>query len=108
MRRRLTRRSDRPLSCRQVGKLLQRYLDNAVDELTARRIAHHLEDCRRCGLEADTYLAIKASLARRDPTLPADAVHRLHDFGAQLAAGEGPAHAHDKGWPHEPDESTGA
>jgi hypothetical protein len=108
MRRRLTRRSDRPLSCRQVGKLLQRYLDDAVDELTARRIAHHLEDCRRCGLELDTYLAIKASLARRGATLPVDAMHRLQDFGQRLAAGEGPAHAHDNGWPPEPDESAGS
>jgi hypothetical protein len=104
----LTRRSDRPLSCRQVGKLLQRYLDDAVDELTARRIAHHLEDCRRCGLEADTYLAIKASLARRDETLPPDAVRRLQDFGAQLAAGQPPPREHDSGWPHQPDGSTGA
>jgi hypothetical protein len=97
MRRWLIRRSDRPLSCHQVGKLLQRYLDNTVDELTARRIAHHLEDCRRCGLELDTYLAIKASLARREATLPGDAVRRLQDFGAQLAAGQGPSQEQDSG-----------
>lgn len=104
MRRWLTRPSNRPLSCRQVGRLLQRYLDDAVDELTARRIARHLEDCRRCGLEADAYLAIKASLARRDPSLPADAVRRLQDLGERLAAGDVPAQAHDHGWPDESDE----
>ncbi|MGH9138576.1 MAG: zf-HC2 domain-containing protein [Acidimicrobiales bacterium] len=91
------RRPDRPINCRQVGKRLQRYLDGDIDELTARRILHHLEDCRRCGLEAAAYAAIKASLARRGEVAD-DAVARLREFGERLLR-EGP--------PSE-DESAGA
>jgi anti-sigma factor RsiW len=81
------RRSERPLNCRQVGKRLQRYLDGELDEVTAWRIASHLEDCRRCGLEVATYLEIKAVLARRG-TVDEAAVARLRDFGERLI-GEG-------------------
>lgn len=91
------RRPDRPINCMQVGRRLQRYLDGDIDEVTARRIMRHLEDCRRCGMEAAAYTAIKASLARRGE-VPADAVTRLREFGERLLR-EGP--------PAE-DESTGA
>lgn len=50
-------------TCREVGRVLQAYLDGHVDELTARRVARHLEMCRRCGMEASTYAEIKRSLA---------------------------------------------
>jgi anti-sigma factor RsiW len=82
------RRPDRPINCRQVGKRLQRYLDGEIDDLTARRIMHHLEDCRRCGLEAAEYAAIKASLAQRDGVAD-EAVARLREFGERLVR-EGP------------------
>ena len=91
------RRPDRPINCHQVGRRLQRYLDGELDELTARRIMRHLEDCRRCGLEAAAYTAIKASLSRRGG-VPDEAVARLREFGERLLR-EGP--------PSE-DESTGA
>lgn len=52
------RRSERPMNCMQVGRRLQRYLDGDIDDLTARRIMLHLEDCRRCGMEAATYTEI--------------------------------------------------
>jgi anti-sigma factor RsiW len=83
------RRVDRPMSCRQVGRLLQRYLDEDLDEVAARRIMHHLEDCRRCGLEAAAYTEIKATLARRGAQLPAGMLARLREFGERLAR-EGP------------------
>ncbi|MGH9137706.1 MAG: zf-HC2 domain-containing protein [Acidimicrobiales bacterium] len=79
-----SRRPDRPMGCRQVGRLLQRYLDGDLDDLAARRIMNHLEDCRRCGMEAATYTQIKASLARRDHDIADDTVHRLRQFGEQL------------------------
>ena len=75
---------DRPLSCREVGKVLQRYLDGHVDELTAEKVAEHLEDCRRCGLELTVYRQIKASLARQSPQVPETALDRLRRFGEQL------------------------
>ncbi len=78
------RRSDRPMNCMQVGRRLQRYLDDDLDDLTARRILRHLEDCRRCGLEAAAYTEIKASLARRATDIPDAAVTRLRAFGERL------------------------
>ena len=47
-----------------VARVLQAYLDGEVDHDTARRVGAHLHICRRCGMKADTYRAIKASLAR--------------------------------------------
>ncbi len=72
-------------SCREVGNVLQTYLDGELDELAARRITRHLALCRRCGMEASAYAEIKASLARNgkhgiDPA----AVDRLRDFGQRL------------------------
>ncbi len=57
------------MSCRQVGKVLQTYLDDELDDDTARKVAAHLEDCRRCGLEAETYEALKESLWPRSGRL---------------------------------------
>lgn len=76
---------DRPLSCQEVGKLLQRYLDGEVDGEMARKVGEHLEDCRRCGLEVEVYGEIKAALARQAPALPDAALRRLRDFGEHLA-----------------------
>jgi anti-sigma factor RsiW len=85
---RRSRVADRPLSCREVGKVLQRYLDGHVDDLTADKVAQHLEDCRRCGLELTVYEEIKASLARQSPVLSDAAVLRLRRFGEQLLGGD--------------------
>ena len=73
-------------SCMQVGKALQSYLDGHVDDLTAGRVARHLELCRRCGMKAETYTQIKASLARRGTPIDPEAVSRLRAFGEQLVA----------------------
>lgn len=78
------------IDCVAVGKVLQRYLDGATDPETAALVSAHLDDCRRCGLEAHTYRTIKAALATHREPLPADAVQRLRDFGLQLAQTDGP------------------
>ena len=75
------------LACRRVRRVLQSYLDGALEDATARRVARHLEGCRRCVREAETYLAIKNSLSRRRPGAP-DAVQRLRDFGETLPRDE--------------------
>jgi anti-sigma factor ChrR (cupin superfamily) len=78
---------NRSLSCRKVAKQLQAYLDGEVDNATHDAIAAHLEMCRDCGLEADTYLAIKASLSvSGDRLQPVDdeVLHRLRDFAAKV------------------------
>jgi hypothetical protein len=55
-------------------------------------VSEHLEDCRRCGLEAGIYREIKASLARHAAVLPDTTLARLRRFGQQLATG-GPSGA---------------
>ncbi|MBW3536495.1 MAG: zf-HC2 domain-containing protein [Actinobacteria bacterium] len=77
-------------SCAEVAQVLQSYLDGRVDDLTARRVRRHLEHCRRCGLEAETYEAIKAALARRSHQVDTDALQRLRAFAQRLGE-QGPA-----------------
>ena len=49
--------------CARVARVLQSYLDGEVDPPTAAMVTAHLEFCRRCGLEASTYRAIKTAMA---------------------------------------------
>jgi predicted anti-sigma-YlaC factor YlaD len=80
--------ADRPLSCRQVGKILQSFLDAELDEVTSDKVAEHLEDCRRCGMAADVYLEIKASLGRDAPVVPEESLNRLEEFARRLTSAE--------------------
>jgi hypothetical protein len=86
MRRRFHRyqTADDMASCRAVARVLQGYLDGAVDEMTARRVALHLEACRRCGLEAHTYQELKRALARRSAHVDRLALERLRGFALHL------------------------
>jgi hypothetical protein len=43
--------------------------------------------CRDCGLEADVYREIKASLSRSTPVVSELALRRVRLFGEQLSAG---------------------
>lgn len=86
--RRRWRRMREMRECMHVGPKLQAYLDGEVDEVdeaTVRRVAAHLEYCRRCGLEAAAYREIKRALGAREQPA-ADALARLRAFGEQLAA----------------------
>lgn len=78
------------IDCHSVGELLQHYLDGEIDETRARQITEHLDACRQCGMEADTYERIKATLAARRTTVSVESLARLRDFGQRLARGEGP------------------
>jgi anti-sigma factor (TIGR02949 family) len=81
----------RVMGCMEVGRLLQQYLDGDLDAGRAHRLEAHLEDCRRCGMEAETYTQIKASLERhRREAVPRDALDRLRAFGERLAQGVEP------------------
>lgn len=82
---------NRSMSCHQVGAVLQEYLDGDIDAERARRIEEHLEECRRCGLEAETYERIKSTLATQRPEVPEESVQRLREFGERLARGEEPS-----------------
>jgi anti-sigma factor RsiW len=77
----------RVASCHEVGRRVQSYLDGELDERAMRRIAAHLEDCRRCGLEANTYDALKSALQSGGPVDP-EPIGRLRDFGRRVAAGQ--------------------
>ncbi len=81
------RRATRPLTCHEVGLVLQAFLDDEADEVAARRVADHLHDCVRCGMEAATYERIKKSVGQHRPALDPATVARLRRFGEQLAAG---------------------
>jgi anti-sigma factor (TIGR02949 family) len=77
-----------PLSCSEVGRRLQRYLDGELDhDAECDALEVHLEECRRCGLEAETYRSIKASLARRCEPVSPESLARLRAFGERLAGG---------------------
>jgi anti-sigma factor RsiW len=78
----------RAMSCHQVAELLQTYLDSELDDDRARRVAAHLDDCRRCGLEAEVYEALRDSLQRRALLWEDEPVERLREFGQRLARGE--------------------
>lgn len=85
------RRHQGDIDCHEVGKVLQAYLDGHIDAERARRIEAHLEECRRCGMESDTYERIKAALAAQRPEVPADSIERLREFGERLVRGEDPS-----------------
>ncbi len=77
------------LSCRQVGKALQAFLDDEIDDPERRRqLRAHLDDCRDCGLEAETYRRLIESLGRRPAPLDPAALERLRRFGRQLESDE--------------------
>ena len=70
------------ISCARVQDLVQSYLDGELDDGPERdRLIAHLEMCRLCGVEAETYERIKASLAAAPPT---ESVDRLTKFAASI------------------------
>lgn len=71
--------------CLRVSRALQRYLDGEVDASTAHRVAAHLDECRRCGLEAETYRAIKQAVCSGSG-VDELALHRLHAFHQSLVS----------------------
>jgi anti-sigma factor RsiW len=75
------------LACPEVGRLLQRFLDDELDDPNAvDALAAHLDACGKCELEAETYRRIKEALAARRPDLPPETVERLRAFGRQLTS----------------------
>lgn len=78
----------RRLMCPEVARTLQSYLDGRVDDEWAARVAAHLEDCRRCGLKAQTYRDIKTALARRQPEVAPETLAELRSFADGLMRDE--------------------
>lgn len=74
--------------CLRVTRVLQSYLDGEADAATSTMVAKHLEECRRCGLEASTYRAIKVAITETGPDVApvdAEAVDRLRRFAEDLS-----------------------
>ena len=85
MKRAFWRKNDAPASCREVGQVLQIYLDGELQDADAALVAAHLEDCRHCGLESAAYERIKAALAQPMPEgADPEAIESLRQFGRHL------------------------
>jgi anti-sigma factor RsiW len=69
----------------EVRRVINGFVDGQVEEGFAAKIAEHLEDCRRCGLDAEVYANIKQSLQSKPPTIDDEAMDRLREFGSKLA-----------------------
>ena len=85
IRRSRTRRATSLAKCREVGRALQNFLDGDVEESFAARIQEHLDACRDCGLEADTYSKIKEALESQRGSVGPEVIDRLRAFGKKLA-----------------------
>ncbi len=70
--------------CLPTSRVLQAYLDGETDERSAGRVVRHLQDCRRCSLQASTYQAIKQVVAARGGTVDELPLHRLRAFTRSL------------------------
>jgi anti-sigma factor RsiW len=79
-----------------VGRVLQRYLDEELDEGLSRRVHEHLEHCRRCGLEATAYEELKDALGRKAAPLRPEAAQRLRDFASSLLIEERESRHHSE------------
>lgn len=90
MSRLLFRADTTAMDCHAVGEVLPRCLDGYIDAERARLVAAHLGDCRRCGLDSQTYLHVKATLAAQRRAVPEESLARLRSFGERLARGEEP------------------
>lgn len=66
--------------CNRVRKVLQAYLDGELDDSQAGMVAAHLEHCDRCGIEAEVYEQVKASLQELRQAPDPDALARLRQF----------------------------
>lgn len=70
------------ISCARVQDLVQSYIDGELEDGPEReRLVAHLEMCRLCGVEAETYERIKASLAADSPP---ESLDRLTQFAASI------------------------
>lgn len=78
------------MTCKEVVKRLQKFLDGEVgDELTARRLAEHLDSCRSCGLEAEAFRELKEALRKMGRGVDGATLLRLRRFAARLEEAAG-------------------
>lgn len=85
--------SDDDISCREFGRLLQRYLDDMLDVDAARRVEHHMHMCDDCGVEAETYQALRRAL-RDSGAVSQESLSRLRDVASRIAEAADADHDH--------------
>ena len=78
------------LSCRQVRRTLQAFLDGEVEPIRAELVAAHLESCSRCQVEAELLTRVIDSLQRLRPDMDLAAYTRLVESTEQLIERERP------------------
>lgn len=76
--------------CVRTSRVLQQYLDGETDDLIAARVSGHLAACRRCGLQARTYRAIKEALRSGAGEVDELAPRRLREFSRSLRGPDEP------------------
>lgn len=80
----------RPPDCRRVAALMQAYLDGELPPSETATVAAHLDDCLRCGIDAEIYRRVKAAVqGLRTPADPG-AVRRLRSYAQDLPRREIP------------------
>lgn len=79
------------IECMRIRPLLQPFVDGELDAAQRRRVARHLEACRRCGLAAATFEALRQRLHNFDGPVDHDAVGRLERFVDRMTDDDRPA-----------------
>ncbi|NNN15350.1 MAG: zf-HC2 domain-containing protein [Acidimicrobiaceae bacterium] len=69
------------IRCKTAAKWLQFYLDGELsDTIVQQRVTYHLERCKNCGLEAETYTQIKTAISIHARDLDKRSIDRLSAF----------------------------
>jgi anti-sigma factor (TIGR02949 family) len=79
------------VSCSDVLKVIQAYIDGEIDASTARKVASHLDTCHPCKEEEVIYERIKSSLHRRRHEVDMDVLEQLMSYGERLKIDPNPA-----------------
>lgn len=80
----MTRRREDRLSCREVERVLQAFLDGEIVSERAELVAAHLDSCPRCDVEADVLDRVIAAIRTLRPDLDLAAYSRLADEVGRL------------------------
>ncbi len=79
------------ISCTEVARRLQSYLDGELDDDRMAQIRAHLDACVHCGLDEEVFSAIKSDLNALSAPAESGALARLREFSASLSEGASPA-----------------
>lgn len=78
--------SDEERACADALDALHEYLDGELAPGRLASIAPHLDTCRRCGLEAEAYRALKEAVRRAGNGVDAAVLDRLRTFARHLGS----------------------